>query len=101
MSSLRLHLIAFAVLALGACAGLPTEGQTGRMAVVRITDGEVSPRDIIVLPGDEVRLLNDRDRPAWIYFGRERPKELSCQRGFSFFWGVEEVAAVKPGASAS
>jgi plastocyanin len=101
MSSLRLHLIAFAMLALSACAGLPTEGQTGRMAVVRITDGEVSPRDIIVQPGDEVRLLNDRDRPAWIYFGRERPKELSCQRGFSFFWGVEEVAAIKPGESAS
>lgn len=101
MGPLRIKVIAVAVLSLSACAGLPTEGQTGRTAVVRITDGEVSPRDITVQPGDEVRLLNDRDRPAWIYFGRERPKELSCQRGFSFFWGVEEVAMVKPGESAS
>src|SRR5690349_1843367 len=85
MGPLRIKVIAVAVLSLSACAGLPTEGQTGRTAVVRITDGEVSPRDITVQPGDEVRLLNDRDRPAWIYFGRERPKELSCQRGFSFF----------------
>lgn len=101
MSALRVNLIAFAMLTLGACAGLPTGGQTGRMAIVRITDGEVSPRDITVQPGDEVRLFNDRARPAWIYFGRERPKELSCQRGFSFFWGVEEVATIKPGESAS
>ena len=101
MSPLRYHVIVFAMLSVSACVGLPTTGQTGRTAIVRITDEEVSPRDITVQPGDEVRLLNDRDRPAWIYFGRERPKELSCQRGFSFFWGVEEVAMVKPGESAS
>jgi plastocyanin len=101
MSPLIIHRIGFIMLILSACAGLPTETQTGRTAVVRITDNEVSPRDITVQPGDAVQLLNGRDRPVWIYLGRDRPKELSCQRGFSFFWGVEEVAKVPPGASAS
>lgn len=100
MGPLRITIVV-ALLSLSACVGLPTEGRTGQTAIVRITDGEVVPRDITVHPGDEVRLFNDRDRPAWIYFGREWPKELSCQRGFSFFWGVEEVAMVKPGESAS
>jgi plastocyanin len=101
MRPLITTLIACIMLLPSACAGLPTESQTGRTAVVRITDDEVSPRDITVQPGDAVRLLNDRDRPVWIYLGRDRPKELSCQQGFSFFWGVEEVAKVPPGASAS
>lgn len=87
-------LIAFSVtctmLILTACAGLPTESQTGRTAIVRVLDGEVLPRDITVQPGDAVELLNARDRPVWIYFGRDRLKELSCQRGFSFFWGLKK-----------
>ena len=101
MSSLITTLIACIMLILSACAGLPTESQTGRTAVVRITDDEVSPRDITVQAGDAVRLLNGRDRPVWIYLSRDQPREFSCQRGFSFFWGVEEVAKVPPGASAS
>lgn len=103
MSSLRVNLMALmacAMLSLSACTGLPTEGQTGRTAIVTIADGEVSPRDITVQPGDEVRLLNGRDRPVWIYFAPD-PKALSCQRGFSFSWGVEEVAKVPPGEFAS
>lgn len=88
------------MLILTACAGLPTESQTGRTAIVSVLDGEVLPRDITVQPGDAVELLNAPDRPVWIYFGRDRLKELSCQRGFSFFWGVEEVAKVRPGESA-
>jgi plastocyanin len=94
-------MIALAMLPISACAGLPTHSQTGRAAVVKITDEEVSPRDVTVQPGDEVTLLNQRDSPVWIYFGRESPKELSCQRGFSFFWGVEEAAKINPGESAS
>ena len=101
MNPLIAFSVTFSMLILTACAGLPTESQSGRTAVVRITDGEVSPRDITVQPGDAIQLLNGRDRPVWIYFGRDRPKELSCQRGFSFFWGVEEVAKVRPGESAS
>jgi hypothetical protein len=101
MRSLVITLIACLLLVLSACAGLPTESQTGRTAVVRISNGEVTPRDITVQPGDAVQLLNVRDKPVWIYLSRDRPKELSCQRGFAFFWGVEEVAKVASGASAS
>ena len=101
MHSLVTTLIVCLLLVLSSCAGLPTESQTGRTAVVRISNAQVTPRDIPVQPGDAVQLLNVRDKPVWIYLGRDRPKELSCQRGFSFFWGVEEVAKVAPGASAS
>ena len=101
MSRLSPCVITLAIVATAACAGLPTHGQTGRVAVVKITDEEVSPRDVTVQVGDEVTLINQRNSTAWIYFGRESPWELSCQRGFSFFWGVEEVAKIKPGESAS
>lgn len=101
MSVLLDHLIVFIMLILTACAGLPTESQTGRTAVVQITEDEISPRDITVRPGDAVQLVNGRDRPVWIYLGRDYPKEFSCQRGFSFSWGEEEVAKVPPGGSAS
>jgi plastocyanin len=100
MGALRLSVIAIVMLST-ACARLPADSRSGRTAVVRITEEGLSPRDITVQPGDEVRLLNGRNRPAWIYFGRDRPTELSCRRGFSFFWGVEEVAKVRPGESAS
>src|SRR5688572_3892382 len=101
MSPLSTNFSACIMLVLSACAGLPTESQTGRTAVVRITDDEVLPRDLTVQPGDAVRLVNGRDQPVWIYLGRDRPKELSCQRGFSFSWGVEEAAKILPGSSAS
>lgn len=83
------------------CTGLPTESPTGRTSVVKILDQAVTPRDVTVRPGDEVRILNERADSAWVYFERDRPKELLCQRGFSYFWGIEEVAEVKPGESVS
>jgi len=89
------------VLVLTACAGFETESPTGRTAVVKILEQEVKPRDVTVRPGDEVRILNERTDSAWVYFERDRPKELSCRRGFSFFWGIEEVAEIKPGESVS
>lgn len=93
--------VSLCFLLLTACAGLPTESPTGRTAIVKIQDQTVVPRDVTVRPGDEVRLVNERADSAWVYFERDRPKELSCQRGFSYFWGIEEAAEVKPGESVS
>lgn len=83
------------------CAGLPEAGQTGQVAKVVVTDDAVVPRDISVHPGDEVAIINRRSRPIWIYFNRDRRRELSCQRGFAYAWGIEEAAKVEPGGSAS
>ncbi len=83
------------------CAGLPTSSRTGKKSVVTIADDSVSPRDTVVQPGDEIQLVNGRNSPVWVYFSREQKNELSCERGFSYFWGVEETAKIKPNQSAS
>jgi plastocyanin len=84
------------------CAGLPTTTRTGKSAEVAITDHAVSPRDVVVQPGDEVRIVNRRSGPIWVYFNLEdHLNDLSCKRGFSFFLGVEESAKIKPNQSAS
>ncbi|MGH7230274.1 MAG: hypothetical protein ACREJU_02830, partial [Nitrospiraceae bacterium] len=90
-----------AFLLVTACAGLPTGSRTGMISVVTITDDMVSPRDVVVQPGDEVKIVNRRGKPAWVYFTREHVNELSCERGFSYFWGIEESAKIKPNQSAS
>ncbi len=83
-----------------ACAALPTTSRTG--AVHEITIAEViSHRDLEVLPGDEVRWVNRRPVPVWVYFFRDTPDELSCLRGFSYYYGTEEVAKIEPNQSVS
>src|SRR5690242_12785490 len=101
MGLLRMSTMAIAMLASTACVTLPTDSRSGRTAVVHITEDDIAPRDVTVQPGDEVQFLNSGSASAWIYFSRDRLNELSCQRGFSFFWGVEEVAKLTPGESAS
>jgi len=38
---------------------------------------------------------------VWVYFYRDFPGELSCQRGFSYYYGTEEFAKIEPSQSAS
>jgi hypothetical protein len=59
------------------------------------------PKDQEVHPGDEVRWINRRSAPVWMYFENDLPNELSCERGFSYYWGTEEVAKIEPGQSVS
>jgi plastocyanin len=89
------------LLILGGCATLPTMSRTGKSAVVTITEESVEPLDVAVQVGDEVKIVNSRPRPVWIYFSRDDPRELSCQRGFSYFWGPEESAKVESNRSVS
>lgn len=88
-----------ALLAL-ACAGLPTTSRTGAVHDILISK-QISPRDVTVQPGDEVRWINRRLAPVWLYFSREALDEVSCRRGFSFFWGNEESARIEPNQSVS
>ena len=83
------------------CAGLPNDSRTGKKSVVTIADDSVTPRDTIVRSGDEIQFVNSRSNPVWVYFSRDQLNELSCERGFSYFWGVEETAKIKPNQSAS
>jgi plastocyanin len=82
------------------CATLPTASRTGAVHEITITD-VLSPQDLEVEPGDEVRWVNRRPDPVWIYFTEHASRELSCKRGFSYFSGPEERAKIKPNESAS
>jgi plastocyanin len=84
-----------------ACAGLPTTSRTGHIATVTITDEDISPMELTVHPGDEVRMVNRRKSSVWVYTTRERTNEWACQRGFSYFLGLEESAKIEPEQSAS
>ena len=83
-----------------ACVALPTTSRTGTVHAITIAE-EISPRDLEVQPGDEVQWVNRRGDPVWVYFFRDSPDELSCQRGFSYDLGTEEVAKVEPDQSVS
>lgn len=91
------------LLSVTACAGLPETSRTGKVHEVIIQEGtpHISPRDVRVRPGDEVRFVNHRLGAVWIYFFRDSPSELACQRGFLFYWGTEESAKIRPNESVS
>ena len=86
---------------LAACAGLPATSRSGAVHDILITEDRVSPQDLVVHIGDEVRWVNRRVSPVWVYFFRDSLDEVSCVRGFSLFWGNEEEAVIKPGQSVS
>ncbi len=83
-----------------ACAALPTTSRTGTVHEITIAE-EISPPDLEVQPGDEVQWVNRRVDPVWVYFFRDSPDELSCLRGFSYYYGTKKVAKIEPGQSVS
>lgn len=90
-----------ALLATAACAGMPIASQTGAAHDVLIKEDELAPHELIVEAGDEIRWINQRTTPVWVYFYKSSLDEVVCQRGFSYFWGVEEFAKIEPKQSVS
>lgn len=83
------------------CSALPGKSLTGAVHDIVITEDRISPEDLVVRVGDEVRWVNHRLGPVWIYFLPDDLEEISCSRGFSLFWGREESAKIEPGQSVS
>jgi hypothetical protein len=83
------------------CVGLPDSGRTGQAHHVSISDQNISPKDLTVQSGDEILFSNSGSTRVWVYFANDHWNALSCRRGFSYFWGNEESAAVQPNASVS
>ena len=83
-----------------ACAALPTTSRTGTVHEITIAEG-ISPRELEAQPGDEVQLVNQRAAPVWVYFYRDSPDALTCQRGFVYYSGTKKVAKIEPSQSAS
>lgn len=83
------------------CVGLPESSRTGSAYRVSISDEDISPKDLTVQPGDEILFSNSGPTRVWVYFANDHCNALSCRRGFSYFWGNEESAAIQPNASVS
>ncbi len=86
---------------LAGCSFLPTASRTGAVHDITITETGITPEDLTVRIGDEVRWVNRRLAPVWVYFLEEDLSEITCSRGFSLFWAHEEEAKIDPNQSAS
>ena len=90
-----------AVILAAGCAGLPQTSRSGTIHDVTIERG-ISPSDLIVEIGDEVRWINHRSGPVQIDFLGNALDRVSCARGFSNWIGSKiESAIVKANQSAS
>lgn len=87
---------AMAVVALSvglmACAG-PQTSRSGEIHTVKI-EKEPEPADMIVNVGDEVRWVNHRALPVRVDLVGDVHQTLSCERGFSNFFGMKRDHAV-------
>lgn len=83
------------------CIELPDSSRTGQAHLVRISDAGILPANLMVRTGDEVLFSNPGPTQMWMYFATDRRNALSCRRGFSYFWGNEEAAAVPSNGSVS
>lgn len=83
-----------------ACAG-PATSRTGAVHDIRVAEGP-EPADLIVNPGDEVRWVNSRTLPIRVDLVNLNSEDLSCERGFSNFFGIRrESATITPNGTAS
>ncbi|MEO8341611.1 MAG: hypothetical protein ABI604_18225 [Nitrospirota bacterium] len=74
--------------------------RTGKVQNVVIAD-TVAPDSLTVRAGDEVRWLNQRQKPVTIVFAEQLEGKVSCHSGFSKLTGIDNSATVKPDESAA
>ncbi len=95
-----LCLIAAVSIAWG-CTMLPQTSRTAGIHDVKIEDS-LSPDNLLVQPGDEVRWINLRKQPVRVDIPTLESEDLACSRGFTNFFGVlKETAELGPNETAS
>ena len=88
------------------CASVAETSRTGDIKEVKLAE-RLTPSDVRVASGDEVRWINERGMPVTIEFLEGALNDVSCERGFSkrTFSNVmgqrREVATIEPHESAS
>jgi len=83
------------------CASLPQTTRTGEIHQIGIGE-DLSPAEITVKVGEEVRWVNSRSLDSRIDLLPVTLKNLSCQKGFTNFMGrMRESVSLKPNESAS
>ena len=80
---------------------LPQTSRTASIHDVKIEDS-ISPDNLLVQPGDEVRWINLRKLPITVDIPTLKSEDLACSRGFTNFVGVlKETAELGPNETAS
>lgn len=78
------------------CASTPESARSGRVLYVQIRDG-VSPQDLHVSIGDEIRWQNLRSAPVKIgLLNTDALEDAACARGFERFGLLDNFAIIPP-----
>jgi plastocyanin len=88
------------LLGLMACSDLPTVTRTGAVKNVVIGD-QLTPTELMVNAGDEVRWINKRNGPVRIVFLDGVSNRLSCNKGFGGMTVKSGSAALDPNETVS
>ena len=83
-----------------ACASMPTVTRTGKVHDILIQE-QISPADVTVRPGDEVRWVNRRQADVRIIFLAPISDTVSCRRGFSGLVGTKNETRLRPNETVS
>jgi plastocyanin len=66
----------------GCATTLPTTTRTGSIHEVKFEE-RMTPTNLRIAPGDEVRWINQRSEPVTVEFLGSALGEVSCERGFA------------------
>lgn len=84
-----------------ACASLPNISRTAIVHDIKVGE-ELSPQNIVVKTGDEIRWINLRKQDIQIDIPNLKSYEPSCQRGFSTVLGsLKESVTLNPNETVS
>lgn len=106
ISVYRLMIFVTVLATVGCTAIAGTEGiadttRTGVIHDVRFEE-RMTPTDLRVQPGDEIRWVNQRSTPVSVEFLGDALNEVTCQSGFSsLLRRQQETATIRPNESAS
>jgi plastocyanin len=107
MFRLKSFAIGLSLLAASGCAsvaGTAAIASTSRTGIVHAVNFEekMTPVNLRVQPGDEIRWVNQRSTPVTVEFLADALKGVTCQAGFSsFLRRQQEMATIAPNESAS
>jgi plastocyanin len=100
-------MICVTLLATSGCAamagtgGIASTTRTGTIHEVRFAE-RMTPTDLRVQPGDEVRWINQRSMSVTVEFLGDALDDVTCQSGFSnLLRRQQEAATIRPNESAS
>ena len=101
MSSINRAILSTALLAIAGCAGVSSTSRSGVIHDVRFEE-HMTPANLQVQPGDEVRWVNQRSMSVTVEFLGDALNDVTCQRVFDNLIGrQQEMATIHPNQSVS